>query len=146
MNDQQHPHDDQPPQDEDTRAILHRRRFLIESALAGIGAGAVLIGCDKKPAGSPKPCLSVKAPPQTQPKPQVCLEVEPRPCLSVAPSPATKPATRPEPQVCLSPPVPPPPTPCLKIVPPQPCLSPPAPKPCLKIIPPGPGSSGSIIG
>jgi len=74
--------------EEDTEAILGRRRFLIASALAGAGIGIALSGCPMtclSYAPNPRPCLEV-APPEPEPEPQVCLEVEP-----------------PEPQVCLQP-------------------------------------------
>ncbi|MBC8874166.1 MAG: hypothetical protein H8E44_32405 [Planctomycetes bacterium] len=125
--------DDQPQSDdpkrreEDTEAILHRRRFLIQSTLASAGLGAVVSGCQPQAclSAAPDPCLSV-AP---EPEPQPCLDVgppEPQPCLEVEP---------PRPQPCLSePPAPEPrPEPCLKVVePPQP---PPKPEPtvCLSI-------------
>lgn len=66
---------------EDREAILRRRRFLIQSALAGAGIGALLAGCAPKP--KPGPCLTVVPPPQP-PKPGPCLKVvppRPRPCL-----------------------------------------------------------------
>ena len=111
--------DDPNRREEDTEAILHRRRFLIQSTLASAGLGAVVSGCQ------PQVCLSVAPPPEPQP----CLDVEPpepQPCLEVEP---------PRPQPCLSePPAPEPrPEPCLKVVePPQP---PPKPEPtvCLSI-------------
>ncbi len=106
--------------DEDTQAILDRRRFLIESTLAGAGIGIAAAGC------RPQACLSV--------------EPEPGPCLSPPPEDAV-PGPTDEPEVCLEvvPPEPPPPTGepepdiCLSVVeieppPPEPgfdiCLSP----------------------
>ena len=78
--------------DEDTEAILSRRRFLIESTLAGAGIGALATGC------RPQVCLEVTP----DPEPRVCLEVEsdpnaePQVCLEVmAPEPPSEP--------CLSP-------------------------------------------
>jgi hypothetical protein len=117
---------------EDRDAILSRRKFLIESALASAGITIGVAGCgpSKKDTG-----------------PQVCLSIAPQPqeCLKVAP---------PRPNVCLSPPPqPPPPQPqeclrvapqkCLKIAPPrdggaprpQVCLSKPRPRPCLSVAP-----------
>jgi hypothetical protein len=84
--------------DEDTQAILARRRFLIESALAG-GLGALAAGCEKE---EPSPCLKVGTP-------RVCLKVPP-------PEPPKKPDTATTPQPCLSPPVEP--RPCLEVAPP----------------------------
>jgi len=105
--------------DEDTEAILRRRRFLIESAIAGLSAGALAAGCKEEP--EPKVCLSIREFPDEPPtkneaKPQMCLKIAPpkdspkaRPCLDVAPVPApclslpakeTPPKHRP--QACLS--------------------------------------------
>ena len=86
-----------PTHDDDTQAILRRRRFLIQSALAGAGLGALLTGCRPEPHA----CLSVvPAPPKPPTGPKICLKpVAPHPCLKVAP-----------------------PRPCLKIAP-KPCLS-----------------------
>jgi hypothetical protein len=90
---------------EDSEAILNRRKFLIQAALAG----AVLTGCKREapqacltpapPAANPSkagPCLDIVAP-----KPQVCLQTNvpvqtnpptPKVCLSiVAPKPPTPP-------------------------------------------------------
>ena len=85
--------------DEDTEAILSRRRFLISSTLAGAGLGAALSGCRPEPP-QPKVCLTTprpeppyarpdqrvpppEKPPPVEPKPQPCLEVprseKPRP-------------------------------------------------------------------
>lgn len=97
-----------PPKDEpekqpneDTQAILDRRRFLIESTLAGTGIGLAASGC------RPQACLSVEPdsgprrspPPEenlsgTEDQPQVCLEVEP-------PDPPPS-AGEPVPDICLS--------------------------------------------
>ncbi|HUT34349.1 MAG TPA: hypothetical protein VNE39_12760 [Planctomycetota bacterium] len=67
--------------DEDTRAILDRRRFLIKSTLVGAGLGAAAAGCDllgpRACLAPPQPCLSVAPPPQP------CLSPPPRPCLSI---------------------------------------------------------------
>jgi hypothetical protein len=107
------------PVDADTEAILARRRFLIQSTLAGLGiaTAAAVTGCD-----DPRPCL-------TPPEPKPCLSEDteklkpepdkPKVCLSEAP---------PDPKPCLSPPEP---KPCLSEVfeEPKPCLSPPAPPP-----------------
>jgi len=89
---EQHP----PRHDEDTQAILDRRRFLIESTLAGAGLGALAAGCDTE---KPRPCLSIAK--------------EPQPCLSVIKEPPKKPDTATPPQPCLSPP--PEPRPCLEV-------------------------------
>lgn len=117
--------------EEDRQAILRRRSrraaaggFLIQTALAGAGLGALLAGCEPEEA---KPCLSIKAPPKSKVDPQPCLEVAP-------PKPPTKTGaklkTAGEPDVCLS--VPPKPTTqakvCLRLAPPkksgpQVCLS-----------------------
>jgi len=87
-------------QDEDSKAILERRRFLIQSALAGLGAGALAASCDQQP----KCCLSVRElPPKTQTGAQPCLELMP-PKASTQ-TPAAKPGTKTppkEPRVCLS--------------------------------------------
>ena len=87
----------QTPRDDDTEAILRRRRFLIQSALAGAGIGALLAGC------APKPCLTVLQPP-AEPTPRPCLAVvpppqpsKPGPCLKVVP-----PKKPPRPGPCLS--------------------------------------------
>jgi hypothetical protein len=127
------------PSDEDTGAILSRRRFLIETLL--VGTGAVVAGGLGQPqtseaagtkkgrarrkrhggrrgqpsasptAAPPQPCLRPTAAP-----PQMCLSptaAPPQMCLSPKAAP---------PQMCLSP----------KAAPPQPCLSvPAAPAPCL---------------
>jgi hypothetical protein len=80
---------------EDTEAILDRRKFLIQAALAGAGAGAVLSGCKPE---EPQPCLTPAPPkPPTNPPPPA-----PGPCLEVA-APATNPVPLPpKVQVCLS--------------------------------------------
>jgi len=77
-----------PRRMEDGEAILRRRRFLIESALAGVGLGLAASG-RASVADAPQPCLEVAAP---------------RPCLSPPPPPP------PPPQPCLVPPLP---QPCL---------------------------------
>jgi hypothetical protein len=111
-----------PRNDEDTEAILNRRRFLIESTLAGAGIGAVLSGCEAQP------CLKIK------PEPRQCLDVppdrptskptEPQVCLSVEISPLkVHPPASSQPAACLKvevKPPKPPPGPCLR---PGPCLS-----------------------
>ena len=100
----------------DTEAILDRRRFLIESTLAGAGLGAVLAGCDNS--SGPHACLSIE--PQRRPKPkppesQPCLSVEigrpttqrnppgPGACLKVEVKPPRDVPHRPDPGPCLSP-------------------------------------------
>ena len=141
--------------DEDTQAILNRRRFLIASALAGAGLGAAATGCDRD--AQPDICLKVAPRPRLTPKPPAkpgtadrpepkpATAVEPRPCLEpVPPDRGHKPGTRPE--VCLSVEIPPAPKPgpkvCLKLAPrkpePKPCLTvpprptpKPGPRPCL---------------
>ena len=127
--------------DEDTEAILNRRRFLIASALAGAGLGAVA-GCD------PEPCLKVGPPPRkagskpsTRPaerKPKTPDQPEPKPCLTpelpkpkTAAQPKPKPGTAPRP--CLSVIRPPGPRGCLKIAPKPKTPSPPKPKICLSM-------------
>jgi hypothetical protein len=57
--------------DEDAKAILSRRQFLIASSLAGAGIGVAATGCKPRP----ETCLSIAPPPD--PGPQVCLSVEP---------------------------------------------------------------------
>jgi hypothetical protein len=161
--------DDEGPQDgdppdrgqgeatEDRAAILSRRAFLIESALASAGITVGVAGC---------------GPSKKDTAPQVCLSV-PRECLKVAqPRDAGPPPPRPnvclQPQVCLSVPAPRPtecltirprvclrvaPQKCLKIAPPRerpdggvprPCLSRPRPRVCLSIAPPTKTPSGKI--
>ena len=74
------PEDTQQRQrDEDTEAILSRRRFLIASTLAGAGMGGALSGCRPQPP-EPKVCLKPSPPdtPQTGGK-----DSQPQPCLSV---------------------------------------------------------------
>ena len=92
-------------------AILARRKYFIASALAGVALGA----CSDK-------------------KPHVCLEMAP-------PDPTGSASPQPEPQVCLSEPMPEH-TVCLDVPPPQPqvCLSEPMPEPtvCLEVAPPAP--------
>lgn len=111
------------PRDDDTEAILRRRRFLIQSALVGAGMGALLAGCEPEVCLTPQVCLKVAPPPSTkegakpatQAEPQVCLEL-PAPktnkgaqvCLKLAP-----PERKPEPKPCLSEARPPRPGPCL---------------------------------
>ncbi len=103
--------------DEDTQAILNRRRFLIESTLAGAGLGALAAGCGKEEPQKPQICLSVAVPPEPPKKPGTATP--PQPCLDVAPPP--KPTTATAPRPCLSMPAP---QPCLKIAPkPKVCLS-----------------------
>ena len=55
--------DSVPRPDDDTEAILSRRKFLIASALAGAGIGVGATGCGSKPRPSPNvyggACLSV---------------------------------------------------------------------------------------
>ena len=117
--------------DQDTRAILDRRRFLIASAMAGAGLGAVVAGCSCEP----QVCLTVVEP---RPKPgskPATGPPEPKPCLSPLP-PKPKTAGQPKPdtraRACLSPPFPDPKPrtaakPCLSVRPweprPRPCLS-----------------------
>jgi len=120
----------EPLRNEDTEAILRRRRFLIESALAGLGVGALAAGCKEEP--EPKVCLTA-LPPEPPPKkgtgPQVCLRPAPppkgdtkaQPCLEVAPTPAP----------CLS--VPANPQPCLEVMPPKEAPPKERPQACLSI-------------
>jgi len=88
------PEDDWEGQlDEDTEAILSRRRFLISSTLAGAGLGATLSGCRRQPQ-EPKVCLTLdrpkppyarpdqQAPPTEKPQP---AQAKPQPCLEVPP-------------------------------------------------------------
>jgi hypothetical protein len=120
---------DEPPRDggprdagtatpaEDRAAILSRRAFLIESALASAGITVGLAGCDRGKPGGPQVCLS--PPPQKGPdSPQMCLKVAPRECLKVAP------------RVCLEVA----PRPCLKLAPPRDGGAP-QPRPCLSVAP-----------
>jgi len=109
------PEDDRQGQpDEDTEAILSRRRFLISSTLAGAGLGGAMSGCGpysrpcltlpRKPPPpqppGPKPCLKVPAPPEPEPP-----KPEPKVCLKV-PAPAEPEPPKPEPKVCLKVPAP----------------------------------------
>ena len=89
--------------DEDTEAILNRRRFLIQSTLASAGVGAVMSGCKAEP--EPGICLSVD-PPEPEPEPEVCLDVappepEPEPQVSQDVEPP-EPEPDPEPTICLT--------------------------------------------
>jgi len=147
------PDDGQGEPTEDREAILSRRAFLIESALASAGITVGLAGCDTKRGTGPQVCLSIAAPPPDagtrKPLPRVCLEEMP-------PQPP-RPSVCLQPQVCLSVPRP---TECLKVAPrvclraapqkclkvapprerrdggvPRPCLSRPRPRPCLSIAP-----------
>jgi hypothetical protein len=93
-------------QDEDSKAILERRRFLIQSALAGLGAGALAASCEQQP----KVCLSEVPLKVVPPSPKVSTQ---QPGQKAGPStqaPASKPSTTTPPSrpVCLRP---------------QPCLS-----------------------
>ena len=114
----------EPQKNDDTEAILERRRFLIRSTLAGLGVAAAtaVSGCDR-----PEKCLKVKPPdpkpkpPKDEPEPKVCLktvkpgppEPEPKPCLSIeAPEP---PKDKPDLKKLLTPEDRP--GPCLSIVP-----------------------------
>jgi len=115
-----HPPGEKPEElpNEDTRAILDRRRFLIESTLASTGIGVVASGCQ------PLACLSV------EPEPGPCLSPppeedlpgptdEPQVCLEVAPPEPPPPLGEPVPDICLSVEMePPPPEPGFDI-----CLS-----------------------
>ncbi len=110
------PRDEQPEPinadsaQEDTDAILSRRRFLIQSGLAG--AGIAVGGCEKggktdKASGAggmdkpPKPgiCLKVRAPQRDAAVSRPCLSVPERPPME----PGMKPAMAPDmkPRVCL---------------------------------------------
>jgi hypothetical protein len=121
------PERDESAGDRDTEAILARRRFLIQSTLAGLGisAAAAMTGCGDEP----KACLEVAPKPKPEPEPKPCLEVEPEPepCLSIEPEP--------EPKPCLTVPPEEEPKPCLDVAPPD---KKPKPKPeiCLRIAPP----------
>ncbi len=98
---------DEPP--EDREAILSRRRFLIESALASAGITIGVAGCGTKKEEVPQVCLS--PPPQSQKAPpHICLKVAPQECLKVAPPRLD--GGVPRPRVCLSKP---PPRACLSI-------------------------------
>ncbi|HUT34348.1 MAG TPA: hypothetical protein VNE39_12755 [Planctomycetota bacterium] len=100
--------------DEDAQAILDRRRFLIESTLAGATLGALAAGCDT----DPQACLTPPRPPKPKtageppPPPKPTTSATPQPCLEVAPPPKPKTGTAP-----------------------QPCLSMPAPKVCVRMAP-----------
>jgi hypothetical protein len=126
------PEHDQSAADRDTEAILARRRFLIQSTLAGlgIGAAAAVTGCGDEP----KACLEVapepKAKPKPEPEPKPCLEVEPEPepCLSII-------EPEPEPKPCLTVPPEEEPKPCLDVAPDD-GKAESEPKICLKIAPP----------
>jgi hypothetical protein len=139
------PPEDKPRQhvDEDTEAILSRRRFLIQSTLATAGLGVAASGCKPEACLEPQVCLTPAPPPDVQPQvcldvvepePQVCLEEEPEPqvCLSVEPEPQVCLDVElpvPEPQVCLS--EEPLPDVCLSV--PAPAPDPPPADPCLSI-------------
>lgn len=121
---------------EDTDAILSRRRFLIQSGLAG--AGLAVTGCDKggkpdKAAGTdpmgkghkPGICLKIAAPKPDAAVSQTCLSVaimkpdkppSPRPCLGLTRTPPKRPQMDPgktpmkpprKAMVCLTQPRPP---------------------------------------
>jgi hypothetical protein len=95
---------------EDSEAILDRRRFLIQAALAGAGVGAVLsTGQAADPPIAPQPCLK---------------NVPPKPPTNAPPGRPPTNALPTNPQPCLSPPTP------------KPCLAPPRPQPCLSVAPP----------
>ena len=88
--------------EEDREAILSRRKFLIESALASAGITLGVAGCGPSKETTPEVCLRVApqkclkmAPPRAPDggMPQVCLS-RPRPCLSVAPK-------KPSGKICL---------------------------------------------
>jgi hypothetical protein len=134
---------------EDRAAILSRRAFLIESALASAGITVGIAGCgpsqkDTAPQvclSVPRECLKVRQTPTTVP-PDAGPAVAPRPCLSVAPRVCLEVA----PQKCLRVA----PQKCLKIAPPaerrdggapRPCLRP---RVCLSIAPPTKKPSGKI--
>jgi hypothetical protein len=122
------PNDDRGARrDEDTEAILRRRKFLIQSALAGAGLGALLAGCEAEP----KVCLEVTP---DGPNPNICLQppkvgtkAGPKPGTEAAPKLKTDAAAR----TCLS--VPPEPGPCLKLPAPRTHTGA---KVCLKLAPP----------
>jgi len=101
-----------PRSEEDTEAIMNRRKFLIESTLVGAGLSAALAGCKSESESEPKVCLSINVPVTTQPKP--CLEVDSQPADD-----EVKPIG---PQVCLSIDTPPEPPPLPRRL--GPCLSP----------------------
>jgi len=75
MTSHEPPEDVSPRQgEEDTEAILSRRRFLISSTLAGAGIGAALSGCRTEPP-EPKVCLT-PLPPKQPPEPKACLSIK----------------------------------------------------------------------
>ncbi len=78
--------------DEDTEAILSRRRFLIQSTLAGAGIGAVASVCEARI------CLSIIRDPDKlqEPDPQTYLvePSEPEPRLGVAQPPEPSPESQ----------------------------------------------------
>jgi hypothetical protein len=145
------PEPDRGEATEDRAAILSRRAFLIESALASAGITVGLAGCGpSKKETVPQVCLSIALPPpdaaapaSQPPRPSVCLQ--PTVCLSPA-----RPGVclRVAPQKCLK--VAPPrerrdggvPRPCLSR--PRVCLQPPRPRACLSIAPPTKKPSGKI--
>ncbi len=96
---------------EDTDAILSRRRFLIQSGLAG--AGIAVGGCDK---GGKTDKAGGADPMGKPPRMHVCLDVPAprrdaavsRPCLSVPPRPDMQRVMKPppKPRVCLMEPPP----------------------------------------
>lgn len=122
--------------DPDRSAILARRNRFIAVALSGLTTA--LTGCDDKDGTTgPEPCLKTLPPSTGTPEP--CLEVAPADeggdgdagedagdgggDDGAKPEPCLKVAP---PEPCLSPVVPPEPDPkpeaCLKVAPPQPCL------------------------
>jgi hypothetical protein len=108
--------------DKDSKAILERRRFLIQSALAGLGVGALAASCEQQP----QPCLSVRqVPPKTQTGAQPCLEIMPAKASTTQPGqkggPSTQTPGTKSGQGGAAP--------CLSLpANPQPCLTPPPPK------------------
>ena len=95
---------DEPPEedrqrqgDEDTEAILSRRRFLIFSTLAGAGVGAALSGCRPEPP-QPKACFTSSTWQGPGPPPELRSSQEVRPPKPPEPKPSPEAKASPEPR------------------------------------------------
>lgn len=121
--------DEEHDGDEDTTAILARRRSFVVKALGGVAV--VAAACTKEPA--PHPCLSVTEPrTSTVTSPLEIRPINPADASAVG---TTMPDAAAEPEEPK-----PPPEPCLKIRMPDPDAGPkkptieePPPRPCLKV-------------
>ena len=94
-------------EDEDTEAILSRRRFLIFSTLAGAGIGPAMSGCQREPP-KPKVCLKVPSREPEPPPPKDVLPPGPGPkvCVSVPREKRLPGVPPPKAKVCLTVPEP----------------------------------------